>query len=357
MTRGYTSDVLTEDEYEDWDRLVASSPEGSPYHSSEYLDVLCRCAGGDFRLLGVRDGQELVGGVPLYERESSTGVFVQPRLLLYYNGIVLRDYDTKYPSKITSRHLGIMEALERGLGRLDHSHVELRCRSPRADLRPFVQDGWSASPSYTYVVDLSDTDRLWDRIDQNLRRLVDRAREEKVEVTEDDDFASFFRLHRLVVEEKGAPLYLPRERFERYFTELRERGMVRLYHARLPGGRSVSTAMVLASDHPVSHTVSAAADPEHYDTGASPLLRWRSFEELSEDGYVANDLTDASLNTVSRFKRQLGSELELNLVVRATDSPLFGLERAARRHYWNLRDAVGRRVRPWLKRVGVRRDA
>ena len=352
MTRGYTSGVLTEEEYEDWDRLVASSPEGSPYHSSEYLDVICRCAGGDSRILAVRDGQELVGGVPLYERESSTGVFVQPRLLLYYNGLVLRDYDTKYPSKITSRHLGIMEALERGLTRLDHAHVELRCRSPRADLRPFVQDGWSASPSYTYVVDLSDTDRLWDRIDQNLRRLVERAREEGIEVTEDEDFDSFFRLHRLVVEEKGAPLYLQRERFERYFRELRERDLVRLYHARLPSGQSVSTAMVLASDHPVSHTVSAAADPDHYDTGASPLLRWRSFEELSEAGYAANDLTDASLNTVSRFKRQLGSELELNLVLRATNSSLFRLERTARRHYWSLRDAVSQRVRPWLQRAG-----
>lgn len=351
MTRGYTSDVLSEDEYQDWDRLVAASPEGSPYHSSEYLDVICRCAGGDFRILGVRDGQELVGGIPLYERESPTGTYVQPRLLLYYNGLVLRDYDTKYPSKITSRHLGIMEALERGLTRLDHSGVELRCRSPRADLRPFVERGWSASPRYTYVVDLSNTEGLWDRIDQNLRRLVERAREENVDVTEDEDFESFFRLHQLVVEKKGAPLYLPRERFERYFSELRERGMVRLYHARLEGGQSVSTAMVLASDHPVSHTVSAAADPDHYDTGASPLLRWRSFEELAGDGYEANDLTDASLNTVSRFKRQLGSELKLNLVLRGTDSPLFRLERAARDHYWSLRDAVSRRVRPWLEKA------
>ena len=352
MTRGYSAQILGTGAYGDWDRLVNASPEGSPYHTTDYLDVLCRCAGGAFEILGVYDGQELVGGIPLYERASSTGTFVEPRLLLYYNGLVLKDYQTKYPSKITSRHLGIMEALERGLAERDYAGLELRCRSPRVDLRPFGGERWTLQPSYTYAVSLSDTERLWDRIDQNLRRLIDRARERKVEVTEDDDFASFYRLHRLVSEEKGAPLYLPGEQFERYFRKLRDRGLIRLYHARLDDGQSVSAVLVLASDHPVTHTVSAAADPAHYDTGASPLLRWRVFEILADEGYEANDLTDASLNTVSRFKRQLGSELHLNLVVRGNDKPLFRMERAARRTYWNFRDTVSERLRPWLERGG-----
>lgn len=352
MTRGYSAELLTPDDHGEWNRLVASSPEGSPYHSSEYLEVLCRCAGGSFRILGVYDGRELVGGIPLYERESVAGVYVRPRLLLHYNGLVLRDYGTKYPSRITSRHLGIMEALERGLGRLGHAGVELRCRSPRADLRPLLEQGWSASPSYTYVVDLSDTERLRDRIDPDKRRMADRARERDVEVTEDGDFGSFFRLHRLVVERKGAPIYLPRGRFERYVGELRGRDMLRLYHARLEGGRSVAAALVLASGHPVAHTVSAAADPDHYDTGASSLLRWRTFEELAGDGYAANDLTGAALGTVSRFKREFGSELELNLVLRGGESLLYRMERAARSRYGRLREAAGRRLRSWLGEDG-----
>lgn len=351
MTRGYAAEVLEADDYRDWDRLVEASPDGSPYHTTDYLEVLCRCAGGDFRILGVYDGQELVGGVPLYERTSRAGTFVKPRLLLYYNGLVLTDYETKYPSKVTSRHLGIMEALETGLSEREYEAVELRCRSPRVDLRPFSERSWSVEPNYTYVVSLTDTEQLWDRIDQNLRRLVGRAREEGIEVTEDDDFDSFYRLHRLVSEEKGAPLYLPRDRFERYFEELRERDLVRLYHARLDDGRSVSAALVLASDHPVTHTASAAADPEHYDTGASPLLRWRSFELLAEEGYEANDLTDASLNSVSRFKRQLGSELHLNLVLEAESSLLYRTEAAARERYWSFRDAASERLRPWIERV------
>ena len=340
MTRGYDARLLTPDEHGAWDELVATAPEGSPYHDSTYLDALCRAAGGDFRILAVHDGQELVGGVPLYERSSVTGAFVRPRLLLYYNGLVLRDYDTRYPSRVTSRHLGMMEALEGGLDARGYAGVELRCRSPRVDVRPFLEGGWSVRPGYTYVVQVDDTETLWERIDNNLRRLVRRADEEGLRFTEDDDFESFHRLHRTVAEEKGAPLYLDRVRFERFFRDLHESGMLRICHARLPGGESVAAALVLASSHPVTHTVSAAADPEHYDTGASPFLRWRVFQALGEAGYRANDLTDASLDSVSRFKRQLGADLELNLVLRRQNR-VHGLERSLSQCYWRVRDGLG----------------
>lgn len=345
MTRGYSARLLDGNEHEAWDRLVGSSRDGSPYHASAYLEVLCACGGGRYRILGVHEGEELVGGVPLYERDASTGTYVQPRLLLYYNGLVLRDYETRYPSRVTSRHLGIMEALERELSKLGYGGVELRCRSSRDDVRPFLERGWSAKPSYTYVVPLEDSERLWKRVDPNLRRLVDRAREESVQVTEDGDFESFYRLHRTVHDQKGAPLYLERSAFERYFEELHRQGLMRLFHARLPDGRAVSSLLVLASGHPVTHTVAAAADPEHYDTGASPYLRWKVFETLAEDGYEGNDLTDASLGTVARFKRQLGSELRMGLVLEAPSKAPFRAERAARALYWRTRTTVGDAVR------------
>lgn len=351
MTRGYRTAVLTSSEYGDWDRLVSDAPEGGPYHATDYLDALCRSAGGDFRLLGVHDGETLVGGTPLYERQARTGTYVEPRLLLYYNGVVLRNYDTRYPSRITSRHLGMMEALERGISRMGYAGVELRCRSPRIDVRPFLAAGWRAEPSYTYVVPISDPGWLWDRIDQNLRRLVDRARAEEITMTEDDDFESYFRLHRTVSQQKGAPLYLPFDRYRRYFQRLRDRGLIALFHARLPSGRSISSQLVLMSEHPVTHTVSAAADPDHYDTGATPFLRWRVFETLSERGFAGNDLTDASLGSVSRFKRQLGSDLHLSLVLKSQRTPAFGLERRLRRGYWRTRDMVADAVRRIGRRV------
>src|SRR5476649_289464 len=96
---GLVASVLTEAEFPEWNDLVARSPEGSIYSTPEYLDVLCGAAGGTFRILATRKGGDLLGGIALYERRSRPGAYVSPRLLLYYNGIVLRPCDTKYPSQ------------------------------------------------------------------------------------------------------------------------------------------------------------------------------------------------------------------------------------------------------------------
>ena len=137
---------------------------------------------------------------------------------------------------------------------------------------------------------------------------------------------------------KGLEPYLPDAAFGRFFQRLSALGLCRLYHARLPSGRSVSAQLVLTGKHPVSHTVSAATDPDHLQSGATAFLRWKAFEALSAQGYEANDLTDAALNSVTHFKSQLGGALELLLICERTPAPPAGWMR-------RLRSKVGGLVR------------
>jgi hypothetical protein len=188
--------------------------------------------------------------------------------------------------------------------------------------------GWTARPQYSYVVPLADLDSLWSRMEQNLRRLVERCGAQGLSVTEDDDFDGFFRLHSQVSERKGAGLYLPGPAFRRFFERLRALGLARLYHARLPGGTSISSQLVLLGPHSVSHTASAAADRDHLKLGATAFLRWNVFRLLSEQGVGANDLTDAALNPVTHFKAQLGGDLQMCLWLEAPESARFRLARA-----------------------------
>lgn len=308
---------LPESEHGTWDTLVAGAAEGSPYQTSPYLAALCEATGGAFRILAVARGPEVLGGVALYEERSGSGVEVSPRLLLYYNGVVVRASESKYPSQKTARQIEIMGALEPVLRKLGCARLRLRCRSPFRDARVFQEAGWGVQATYTYVVSLSDPLLLRQRVEQNLRRLVDRCARQGITVSEDDDFESFFRMHLETHERKGAAVYLPRPAFERYFLRLRAAGLMRLFHARLPDGRSVSAQLVLLGAHPVAHTLSAAADAQFLALGATAFLRFRVFEDLSARGYLANDLTDAALNPVTHFKSQLGGDLALNLTLEA----------------------------------------
>jgi len=314
--------VLEPGDYERWSAFVRAAPSGSAYSLPAYLEALCKANGDRFEVLGALRGDELVGGIAVYERRSALGPFVGPYLLLYYNGFVLREYETRYPSERAARQAAVLAALGDALADKGYGRLEVRSRGPVADLRPLLARGWDAIPSYTYVVQLADLDAQWHRVEQNQRRLIERARQQGLTVTDDGDFDAFFSLHTRTVERKGALLHLPRDPFRRFYDDLRASGLCRLFEARLADGRLAAAQLVLLG-HPVTHTVTAAADQELQSTGANPFLRWSVFERLAAEGYAANDLTDAMNPQVARFKAQLGGELELFLAARHPGSLRF----------------------------------
>lgn len=345
MATTVSVETLAEDRFEEWSALVDGSPDGSIYSLPAYLDALCRAGGGRFHVVGVRFGDELVGGIALYERNAAHGSIAAPRLLLYYHSPVLARFDTKYPSQRTARHLKILSALVEHLTERGYGRVELRCRPSIRDVRPFLASGWSAHPGYSYVVPVGDPAGTFERIEQNLRRLIRRCEQNGVTCTEDDDFASFYRLHVETMGRKETARYLEEGAFRDLVGSLRALGLCRLYHARLPDGRSIASQLVLLGPGPDAHTVTAGADPEHMRSGASAFLRWKAFESLSRLGYEGNDLTDATLNSVTHFKSQLGGDLRMGLVVESPVTALWRFGTGVERLYRHARGAAGRVAR------------
>jgi len=317
---------LGADRHAEWNAFLEGAIGASIYSRPDYLDVLCQAAGGRYRIVAACRGGEIQGGIALYERDSLFGRYVAPRLLLYYNGLVLRRFDTRYPSQQTSRNVATQDALAFWIGGLGLGSVNLRNLSDVADVRPLLAKGWNASPSYTYHVELSDLTAQWSRVEQNLRRLIQRCSTKSgLSITDDRDFDSFYRLHVTTLRRHGAPAYLPEDGFRQYFAELHALGLARLFHARLPTGQPIASQLVLLGPAGTSHTVSAAGDPAYLNMGANAFLRWRAFEALASEGRRSNDLTDASLNPVTHFKSQLGGQLTLNLVLQSPTRPVYSV--------------------------------
>jgi hypothetical protein len=320
---------LGEGDFDAWRAVLARSLQGGPYGLPEYLSALCEATGARYRIIGVFLNDQLVGGAPLYERRERAGTVVTNRTLLYYNGIVLDLPPRKFHSDGTAQMQSVLAALEGSLAGLGHAHVSLHNHASLTDLRPFLARGWHVSLSYTYVVSLADMSEQWERVDQNLKRLIRRCEREGVTYREDTDFDALFRLHWQTHRRKGAPLYLPEAAFRRFFERVYSCGLARLAHAVF-NDQVVASQLMLVGPNPVSHTVCAGADEEHLRLGASAFLRWNAFLSLQRDGYVENDLTDASLNPVTRFKSQLGGDLTPTFSIARSDSLLFRLESAAR---------------------------
>ena len=330
MSTKYAVRILREEEYSQWDEFVASSPDGSIYSTAAYLDVFCGVTSASFNILAVLKNDEIFGGIALYERRSRLGTFVSPRLFLYYNGLVLRDFETSYPSKRTGRQIEVMSLLEEQLSQRTYARLSLNNRSTIRDARVFQKKGWTVDLNYTYVAPISDLKLLWEKTEQNLRRLIKRCGNQDVQITKDEDFDSFFKLHFEIHQRKGVSLYLPRDQFKRYFERLSALKLCQLYFARLPGGQPIATQLVLLGAHPIAHTVCAGADNDYLKMGVNPFLRWNVFEDLSTRGYTGNDLTNATLNPVTHFKSQLGADLEICLHFKKKDTWAFKIREKAR---------------------------
>ena len=314
----------------------------------EYLDVLCSQTGGRFKILGAERAGELVGGIAIFERKDTWGSYVTGRLLLYYNGFVLKTHPSKYPSERTAKRVEALTALEQHIAGNGYGRVQIKSRSSLQDVRVFAEHGWDTRLSYSYVVPLNDLANHWSlRLEQNLRRLVTRCDREGLQFSDDDDFESFYRLHHQTHVRKGSAIYLPEQGFRKYFERLRTQNLCRLFHARTADGRVISTQLVLLGRHPVCHTVSAAADGEFLRSGATAFLRWKTFEQLAKLGYTGNDLTDAQLNSVTHFKSQLGGDLELSIVLERPDRGGFRIQNLIN-HTGHLIKQSGRSMRARL---------
>ncbi len=335
---------LTPDQRETWSTMLSDSIGSSIYAQPDYLDILCRATGGRYQLMGVWRGRELIGGLPAYRESHPAGERVTNRLLLYYHSIVLRQYASKYPSEVTSRHLAALSALQDWLQADSAADVILHNRHEIVDLRPFIVTGWEVRPSYSYLWECHNMTSSWEQIEQNQRRLIKRGDREQLRLVEDKNIEAFWRLHWETHRRKGAPLYLEEQPFRRYIDDIIRARLGHLWLATTADDHVVAGQLTLLGTSPIAHTVVAAADSDYLQSGATPWLRWQSLRRLHDLGYRGTDLTDAALNPVTRFKSQLGGRLVMNSVVRRPQSS--AMRRYESRMRWRGRVAgLVRRLR------------
>lgn len=315
MTEKLTVKYLEASEYERWDRFVDDSPHGGIHNQSYFLEALCRALGTHFRILAAFKHEELVGGAGLHYVRGRYGDMIQLRPLLYYNGFVIKAFESKYPSIMESRRAEVVNALLNEIEGGRYAFAEISNRSSLDDLRPFLQRGWQLFPRYTYVVPIGDLEKQWERVEQNLRRLISRCEREGIMFEPSDDADGFYSMYEATYHRKGVQPYIRREAFLELHEDLKAHNACRIYFAVMPGGRRAAGEIVLMSGHPVTHTWMAGSDPEFLRTGASAFLRWKAFEDLQKRGYKFNDLTDAMNDKVAKFKSQFGGRLEASFVL------------------------------------------
>jgi hypothetical protein len=321
---------LEPSEYERWDHFVDTTRLGTIYSQSFFLSALCQAFGTNFRILAAFKNDELVGGIGLHYRPSKYGNMVHIRPLLYYNGLVISDFESKYPSITSTRQTEVVRAILDELGGGQFASTEISSTYSFNDFRPFVDRGWTIWPRYTYIVPIADLEKQWEHAEQNIRRLISRCERDGMKLELSDDMDAFYSMNKETYERKGVKPYASRDTFTQLYCSLKERNACQIYFAVTPDGQRAAGEIVLFTQHPVTHTWMAGSNSNFLQSGASAFLRWKAFEDLSRRGYKYNDLTDAMIGKVAKFKSQFGGSLESSFVMYREFSSRLRLENRIR---------------------------
>lgn len=295
---------LKHEEWGPWDDWLALQPWGSPFSAAWWLDANCRAFGGHPLLLGVLDGERLVGGVALRIMDVGPAHVVRSSML--YNPIVIAE------GSVHSRQR-VLGALLEDLAYRGLVVPPLTCTADMVDLRQAAWHHWNVTAGWTVVTAL----RTWILEDDVSRAELKQMRKsQRAEVTvcvEPPDADVLYDLMQATMSRQGQEVRLTREQLRTLVEAAGTRGIQTV--VRGADGIPLSAGLVMAHGTRVAFDMWAGTSAVGLAKGASAARYICLVQELQARGYEYFDWCGANLPGVSDFKLEFGGTLTARLAI------------------------------------------
>ena len=306
-----------------YDELVNASPQGSVFSSSWWLDAV---APGAWRPNVVESRGTLVAAWPTVARPGRWGAVHGGAPITPYLGPLLS------PGEGVHRRSREGEQLDLLLERLgEFAHLEARC-NPTFDYWTHLHwQGFTQTTHYTWrLSDVSDPERAFAGVRENVRREIRKARKHGLAVA-DGTLADYLRVHEDAAAEQGRrdEAGANRPLIERVDAAAAERGARDILLARDVEGR-VHAGAYFVHDARWTYYLLGGSDPAVRTSGAASLVMWTAIERAGTRG-TGFDFEGSMLRHVERFVRAWGGAPTPYSIVRRTPSQAFAAERAVKR--------------------------
>jgi uncharacterized protein YwgA len=310
MAQNLNTSILKETEYNKWDVFVQSSPQGTLFSSIVWLKTY----GEPFTIFCCYKGDELVGGVAVVEEKDGKNICP----LVYFTpflGVLFRNNDNmKNPDRISLEKnivFSLLEELEK-----KYHKIAFANHWGITDARPFYWHsygcksyGYEVTLRYTSVVNLCDIQKTFEDMDDDTKYEIRKAEKNNIKIMQEDDLEAFFNLQEATFKRQD----IERPEFEKILVRkicstLKEQGRCKTYFAKTESGVNSASAVIIW-DNKRAYYMFGATDPETRNNGATSLLLWQIFKELSSDAIKEIDLVGVNSPKRGRFKIGFGGAL------------------------------------------------
>jgi Acetyltransferase (GNAT) domain len=321
--------LLSKSDVSLWDKLVESSPHGTVFHYSWWLQD----AGFDYQILVVRDSRgKLVGGIPLpHKSRAGLSLFHSPPLTPFLGPIFdIACLNKAYEKYSLMRHGG--EAMARAIPAFDTLSYWAGSTAP--DLQGFIWAGFDVRVAYTMRFESSTrAEDILVNMTTTHRNKLNKAVRYGIQCEELREVDTLLALHKLTFKRHRLQLPYSLEVPRRLVTNSLNRGHARIYAARAHG--DVAAVLFVVNDSRNSYHLIAGVHPLLRSTGAGTLIEWYAIKDALSSGR-AFDFEGSHLRGVEQHYRHWGAEAR----------PIWGITKTG-----SVKGAFARLLNSWKMRL------
>jgi hypothetical protein len=264
-------------EVQGYDDFVDSSPQGSLFHKSWWLDAV---APNNYTILSIKGNEEILAAWPLtFKKLVGLNLIMLPRLTPKLGIMFAPSRKTKYSEQL-SQEIDLMAKLVKLLPK--HTLYYQRFATDFTNWLPLYWANFKQTTRYTYVLeDLSDLNRVWENVRYGTKRKVKRAQKHGLKVVTDLGLEKLLDLNELTYSRQGLTVPYSRE-YVRRIDEACEKNDARKMFFAIDADGQIHAAVYIVYDQKAAYYLIGGGDPSLNKYGAHFLALWEAVKFASQ---------------------------------------------------------------------------
>ena len=289
-----------------------------------YLDAVCQ--NGDWEVAMVKQAGKIVGVLPYYIKQKGLFRYItMPPLTKMMGPYVLPAYrQDKSFLKISTALIEQLPSVAAHEQLLDYS-ID--------NWLPFYWKGYQQTTRYSYLLDLSNMERVFENLSADYKNNKIKKAKELVNVVQDQPLEVLYQVNKMSFDRQQLAIPYDLVFLKRVDEALMEQEARAMFFA-IDESEQIHAVAYLIWDKTRAYYLLAGDDPALRKSGAGILLAWRAIQYTNEVlGLPVFDFQGSMIPAIERVRRQFGATRQPYFFIKKTNSKWF--------------DRLGRLKRAW----------
>lgn len=196
---------------------------------------------------------------------------------------------------------------------------------------PFYWNDYQQTTRYSYQLELTDLNQVFNNINRKRRRYIEKAEEQHLQVLLNNDAALFYKVNKMSFDRQRIKIPYTFEQFKQHDEALAAHDARQIFFAKDTEGR-VHSAVYLIWDARSSYFHIAGDDPDWRNSGAGIFLIWEVIKYTKEKLNLNTfDFEGSMIQNVEYIRRQFGARQVPYFTISKYNSSLLQFIRTIRR--------------------------